>query len=472
MATIKAFKIIVVEPNSNRRNYLRMQISDSGDTAVCFEKESSCLDNLALLEPDLVIIGQLPIERVSRFLYAAKYIDIWLPVLVISAEPATHSFIGVNGFPDTIGVSPAITPETLSETIGQFKERANNISNRKGAHDWPMIVGADPELVKLKKAIFEIARANEALLVEGECGTGKDLVARAVHFWSTRDQGAFIKIDSGAITREILQNGLSMGFVSREETCRQAQEDKTHPLDPSRQTLFFDEIGQMPIPLQGILLRLFEQQGEAGNEIYSVSPHIRIIASTCENLAELVSAGKFRKDLFYRLTVFRIRIPPLRNRPGDVPLLVDFFIDKYCRQLGKGHYSLPRKSRARYAEYDWPGNVRELENIVKSSVVVGDENGYIESLCRCYNRRKKGAVLEQEEPFYPLVDAVEIKSYLENLNGVSLKDICSEFIMRAEKKFMKNALNRTNWNRKKAAGLLNISYKSLLNKIKVYNLTA
>jgi len=472
MAAIKAFKIIVVEPDPNRRNYLRMQITDGGDTAVCFEMENSCLDNLELLEPDLVILGQLPGERVFRFLYAVKYIHIQLPVLVISAEPAIHSFIQSNGFPDTIGVSPALTSETLTQTIGQFKGRTNSLSHRKGAHDWPIIVGIDPEVVKIKKAIFEIARSDEAVLVEGESGTGKDLVAKAVHFWSARDQGAFIKIDSGALTRKILQNGFSMGFESLEESFSEAQGEAAPPLDPLRQTLFFDEIGQMPISLQGLLLRLFEQQGKVVNTDYSISPHIRIIASTCENLAELVAAGKFRKDLFYRLNVFRIQLPPLRKRPGDVPLLVDFFTDKFCRQLGKGHYSLPQRARALYAEYDWPGNVRQLENIVKSAVVVGDENGYIESLCRCHNNWKKEAVSEKEDPFYPLVDAGEIKSYMENLKSVSLKDICREFIMRAEKKFMKNALDQTNWNRKKAAGLLNISYKSLLNKIKVYNLTA
>jgi DNA-binding NtrC family response regulator len=472
MTTIKAFKIIVVEPNLNRRNYLRMQISDGGDTAVCFENESSCLDNLALLEPDLVIVGQFPNEKVSRFLYASKSIDIRMPIIVMSAEPATHALIQVNSFPDTVCVSPAITPDTLARTISQFKERANPISERKGAHDWPMIVGTNPEIVKIKKAIFEIARSDEALLVEGECGTGKDLVARAVHYWSTRNKGAFIKIDSGAITPKILHNGLSMGFVSREKTCREAPVDKGQPPISTIQTLFFDEISQMPISFQGFLLRLFDQQGKTGNARNSISPKIRIITSTCENLAELVAGGKFRKDLFYRLNVLRIQIPPLRNRSGDVPLLVDFFIDKYCRQLGRGHYSLPQKSRTLYAEYDWPGNVRELENIVKSSVVVGDENGYVESFCRCYNLRKKGTVLKNEEPFYPIVDAGEIKSYMENLNSVSLKDICGEFIMRAEKKFMKKALETTNWNRKKAAGLLNISYKSLLNKIKVYNLTA
>jgi DNA-binding NtrC family response regulator len=473
MTTVRAYKIIVIEPDPSRRNYLRMQISDKGDRAVCFEKESTCLDNLALLEPDLIFLGQLPSQRVSRFLYAAKYIDIQLPILVMSAEPAAYEFIRVNGFPNTMGISPSIAAEELMEVIGQFKTRGIDVLDQKGARFWPIIVGSDPEVVKLKKAIFEIARSDDALLVEGECGTGKDLLARAVHFWSIPHQGAFVKVDSGAITREILQNDLSIRFENGEPAFKPPGSEEGRDLDLFRQTLFLDEIGQTPLALQGILLRLFEQQrGPDMSAPHPGFPFIRIIASTSENLARLVEMGQFRKDLFYRLNVFRIRIPPLRERPTDIPLLVDFFIDKYCRLLGKGHYSLPQKARALYAEYDWPGNVRELENIVKSSVVVGDENGYIESLCRYYSNRKSGPASEQSGRLYPLVNFEEIKSYMEDLNSISLKDICSEFITRAEKKLMKSALDRTNWNRKKAAGLLNISYKSLLNKMKVYNLTA
>jgi two-component system response regulator AtoC len=449
-----------------------MKISDCGDRAVCFEKESTCLDNLALLEPDLLILGQLSSERISRFLYAAKYSDAQLPVLVMSADPADHAFIRVNCFPNTKGINPAISPEELNETIGEFKAREIDTSDQKGARNWPIIVGSDAETVKLKKAIFEIARSDEALLVEGECGTGKDLVSRAVHFWCNRNRGAFIKVDSGAITREILRNDISMWFERGDEILKQAAGETNRDLALTRPTLFFDEIGRMPYASQGILLRLFERQAGAGNTSLSGSPWIRIISSTSENLTELVETGKFRKDLFYRLNVYRIQIPPLRERPKDILILVDFFIDKYCRQLGKSHYSFPPKARSLYAEYDWPGNVRELENIVKSSVVVGDENGYIEALCRCYHNRKSRPVSEPNAGVYPLVDFEEIKSYMADLNSISLKTICGEFITRAEKKLMRKALDSTNWNRKKAAGLLNISYKSLLNKIKVYNLSA
>ncbi|MFH0725215.1 MAG: sigma 54-interacting transcriptional regulator [Pseudomonadota bacterium] len=471
MTTIKAYNIIVIEPDPSRRNYLRMQISDSGDRAVCFEKEATCLDNLALLEPDLLILGLLPSERISRFLYAAKYIDVRLPILVMSAEPAAQAFIRVNGFPNTMSISPAISPDALNEVIGQFRDRRIDTPDQEGDRNWPIIVGSDPEIVKLKKAIFEIARSDEALLVEGECGTGKDLVARAVHFWSTRRRRAFVKVDSGAITREILQNDLSMWFERGEEVLKQAVGENDRDPAPPGPTFFFDEIGRIPLTFQGALLRLFEQRGGGGNGPFSGSACIRIIASTSENLAGLVETGKFRKDLFYRLNVYRIRIPPLRERSNDIPLLVDFFIDKYCRQLGKGHYRFPPKARSLYAEYDWPGNVRELENMVKSSVVVGDENGYIESLCRCHPNRKSGPVSPKNDGVYPLVDFEEIKPYVADLNRISLKDICGEFITRAEKKLMKKALDSTNWNRKKAAGLLNISYKSLLNKIKEYNLT-
>lgn len=443
----------MVEPNPARRNHLRVLITDWGHTAVCFEKESICLDNLPLLLPELIILGQLPLGRIYRFLYAAKHIYFSLPVLAITGEPDFHEFIRINGFVHTKGITPAFTPEDLKARIHHFKETTKGSSAFSDLKDWPMIVGIESELVKLKKAIFEIARSGESLLIEGENGTGKDLVARAVHYWSVGDQGIFIKVDSGAVTRDILQHDLSKWFDASEDAPA-----------PSPRTIFLDEIGQMPMDLQRILLRLFEQQE------FSDNPGFRIIAANSENLGRLTEMGKFRKDLYYRLNVFRIKIPPLRKRRQDIPLLVDFFMDKYCRELGKGHYQLPVKARGLYGEYDWPGNVREIENVVKSSVIVGDECGFIESLCRCYNNHRPAGG-GQKDNLYGLVDVADLKSYMGDLNNISLKNICREFITRAEKKLMKKALDATKWNRKKAAGLLNISYKSLLNKIKVYNLT-
>lgn len=426
--------------------------------AVCFEKETICLDNLLLLTPDIVILGHLAVEEIYRFLYAIKLIYFDLPVVAITGASEVRAFIQFNGFIHTQAVSPAISPDAFKGIIDQIKAAGTRRPEADVARDWPLIVGSDPEIVKIKKAIFEIARSGEALLIRGERGTGKDLIARAVHFWSDRRSDSFVKVDSGAITREIFQNELSRWFES-DRMPGGGPADAT-----GAGTIFFDDIGQLPMDLQGALLHLFEVQEESpGNR----PPGVRIIAATRDDLGALTGKGLFRKDLFYRLNVFLIEIPPLRRRLGDIAFLVDFFNDKYSLELGKGHSVLPQETKALYAAYDWPGNVREIENVVKRSVIVGDESGFIESLCRCFDHRK-----QKPGGTNRLLATAEINAYMADLKDMSLKEICKEFIMRAEKRMMKKALERTNWNRKKAAGLLNISYKSLLNKMKVYNLTA
>lgn len=467
MATVADYKIVVVEPNPERRNYFRIQIADGDNTVFFFETEPICLDNLRLLAPDLVVVGQLPIERIYRFLYAAKHIDRTLSVLVISGEAGIQDFIRVNGFLNTRGITSAITSEGLKATIGQFKAQKQGSPVLGGDPSWPLIVGIDPEMVRIKKVITEIAQSGDALLIEGENGTGKDLIARAVHFTSTQRPELFVKIDSGAITKNLLGKDLAPWFQYPKKK-RKFEDNKKYP-HSNRGTLFFDEIGQMPFDFQRILLRLFDQQ-VTGNPATPENPSVQIVASTSEDIDQLTEMGKFRKDLFYRINVFRIQIPPLRERLKDIPLLAEFFTDKYCDQLGKGHYTISPKTLSLYGEYEWPGNVRELENMVKSTVVIGEENQLIESLSR------RSSVTKISTPPKPsedkLLDSSELESYVGNLKSISLKEICREFTVRAEIKMLRKALDSTNWNRKKAAGLLNISYKSLLNKIKEYNLTA
>lgn len=460
----------MLEPNDARRNYLRSLVTGWGDTGVCFEKETICLDNLALLKPRVFIIGHLNTERTTRLLYAVKLMDFKLPVLVLTGEAEILTLISVNGFENTRGLSPAATAEDIKDAVENFKHLEREAPDPQGAWHWPMIIGSDPDIVKIKKSIFEIARSGEALLIQGERGSGKDLVARAVHFWSNRSEDEFIKVDSGAVTQDIFQNDLLKWFEIRSAFDEKVGAGQAEVY--TGRTIFFDEIGQLAADLQGALLRLFEAlEGELTSRLLPPAT-MRIIASTSDDLISLTETGRFRKDLFYRLNVFMIEIPPLRERRGDIPVLVDFFTDKYCREIGKGHYEVPRKARALYAEYDWPGNVREIETVVKRSVIVGDEGGFIESLCRCIQGGKQPFCTAGRNEGVPRrFDTTELRSYMKDLTQISLKEICREFIMRAEKRAMKQALDQTRWNRKKAAGLLNISYKSLLNKMKCYDLT-
>jgi len=195
-----------------------------------------------------------------------------------------------------------------------------------------------------------------------------------------------------------------------------------------------------------------------------VTVDVRFIVSTSSDLSLFVEKGEFRKDLFYRLNVIRMDIPPLRNRIQDIPLLAFFFNDRFCEDLGKSHYDLAEKTKNILRRYHWPGNVRELENVVRHSVLLGNEY-------RMMNQRhQSNDFIDYSENIYDIAELSDVRRYLKDLSKVSLKDICREFITRTEKKVMKQVLKKTNWNRKKAAILLDISYKSLLNKIKAYDL--
>jgi transcriptional regulator with PAS, ATPase and Fis domain len=237
-------------------------------------------------------------------------------------------------------------------------------------------------------------------------------------------------------------------------------------------TIFLDKIGEMPASLQANLLQVLEGEDISKLDFKTKETiDVRIIAATNKDLGLLVETQEFRKDLYYRLNVINITIPPLRNRIEDILLLSVFFNDKFCGELGKSHYELSKKTKNIFSRYHWPGNVRELKKVVKDYVLMDNEHGIIDKLCPNNLRYRSMDLIDYSEDIYSLAELSDVKKYLKDLSKVSLKDICREFVTRTEKKLMRKALEKTNWNRKKAAILLGISYKSLLNKIKAYGLT-
>ncbi|MBT8356846.1 MAG: sigma 54-interacting transcriptional regulator, partial [Desulfobacterales bacterium] len=227
-------------------------------------------------------------------------------------------------------------------------------------------------------------------------------------------------------------------------------------------TLFFDEIGQLPPAYQAELL-LLEKVRMAKTEVKTEEKiDVRVIASTSAKLESLVKKGTFLKKLYNILNINCISLPPLRNRLDDIPFLSDFFTDKYCAELGKTRYKLSKKTNRAFLSYHWPGNVMELENLVKGAIALGNEDSLVSQLSR-QSRTNQYTHL--------FTDFIDIDKHIKDSGNLPLKDICKKINARAEQKLMKKALMKTNWNRKKAAILLNISYKSMLNKIKAYNLT-
>jgi len=458
--------IVVLETNRVRRDYLKSIISGWGYSPFIFDKETICLDNLSMLNPGLVISGDLSLERTLRFVNTLKMKDSGLPVLIISGDYAIHDLIDINLFDDIIVINTPVEPYEIKMAIRKIQGNRLKI---KMSQDCPLLIGNSPEMQKIKKMVLELSCSKETVLVQGEPGTGKEVVARAIHFKSDRRNNPFIKVSTAEFSRESFENK-PLGFNSGAFENADWNPKKMFKIADTG-TVFLDHTEKMPASFQAELLQVLDEGG--------ISKHctekketvdVRIIASASADLGVLVEKGEFRKDLFYRLNVIRIDIPPLRNRIQDVPLLAVFFNDRFCGDIGRSHFNLSKKTKNILSCYHWPENVRELENVVRHSVLIGNEESMLNKFCLPNQKNKSTNHMDCSEDIYTVAELSDVKKYLKDLNKVSLRDICQEFITRTEKKIMKQALKKTNWNRKKAAILLDISYKSLLNKIKAYEL--
>jgi DNA-binding NtrC family response regulator len=449
-------KIIILENNQQRRDTLKSMVTEWGHTTFIFEKESRCLDNLAPLNPDLVISGSLSVERARRFINTLQLTNCGVPMVIISDDQDILEFVDSNGFGDVSVLNVNSNPDQIESVINRALEETCRGQDSRAA--CPLIIGSSAEMVKIKKTVTDLDRVHEAVLIQGEPGTGKELLARFIHFRSKRHDKPFVKMSVPRLPADFFEKQLLM------LDDRQAGQ-KDIFATAHQGTLLLEEIGKMPVESQATLLKMID---EAKIHITpDAITDVRIIATSSQDLAALLGSGHFRKGLFYRLNVIRIDIPPLRMRLEDIPALSDFFTDKFCIESGKSHFQLSDKMKQLFACYHWPGNVRELEELIKLIVIEGAEDRISRKL-RIH--KKYRGITDYYEDINSLAGLSDVKKHVKNLDKISLKKIAGIFMQRAEKKLLKKALESTNWNRKRAAKLLDISYKSLLNKIKEYKL--
>jgi two-component system response regulator AtoC len=329
------------------------------------------------------------------------------------------------------------------------------------------LIGKSESIERIRKLIEHTADTGLNVLITGESGVGKEVVAQNLYDKSPRKNKPFIKVNCAALPEGLLESelfGYERGAFTGAERKKRGKFELAH-----QGVLFLDEIGDMPRSLQAKLLRVL-QSGEfapLGSE-KEVTADAWVIASTNQDLGENVKKGLFREDLYYRLNIIKMYIPPLRNRPEDIPLLIDYFIEKYASQFDRKKISKPDSdAMVKLIAYNWPGNVRELQSILKSSMVIGNWKEIVDDLS-----------IEDKPDVYStsgqkgLDKALIVDTLLDLKNenspgqaSFSLKKIKKETMNIIDKEVISHVLNQTGWNRTKASKILKISYKTLLYKI-------
>jgi DNA-binding NtrC family response regulator len=318
------------------------------------------------------------------------------------------------------------------------------------------IIGRSNKIKEVLYKIEKVSPTNATVLLRGESGTGKELIAKTIHQYSPRKDKPFIAVDCAGLTETLIESEL---FGHTKGAFTGAINKKIGKFELAQGgTLFLDEIGNLPINIQIKLLRtLQEREINRIGEKYPIKIDARFVVATNANLEEAMKSGTFREDLYHRINVFSIFLPPLREKKEDIPLLALHFLNQFNLMLEKNIKSISEESMKLLIDYPWPGNVRELQNAIQQAIIMAEDIILPEHL-PFYIKENKGAGLA------PVL--LPEKNNLNLPNGFSLKNMINQLSQNAERKIILDVLKRTNWNKAEAARLLKINYKTLYLKIK------
>jgi DNA-binding NtrC family response regulator len=456
--------ILIVEDKDSLRTMLRHALEAEGHGVLEARDEAEAVELLQSSWPALVLSDlRLPNGDGLGVLRAAKSIDPSMPVVVMTAFGSIQDAVAAMKEGALDFLAKPVDPDHLLLTVGralaQRRLATENIllkeelATRRGA---PRIVGDDRRLKQVLASLQRAASSDTTVLLEGESGTGKELFARTLHALSGRAEGPFVAINCAAIPGTLLEAelfGYEKGAFTGAAARKPGKFEMAH-----RGTLFLDEIGELPLLLQSKILRALEErrfERVGGTAVVHVDA--RIVAATNRNLKEAVAARQYREDLYFRLSVFPLTIPPLRERPGDIPTLARYFVERYCRELRKSPLPLTQSAIDELCAYHWPGNVRELQNCIERAVILieGDELHGRHFSLRASAATQKGSAVDPWE----LVD----------LSG-TLAEVSQRLLVEVERRKITRALKEASGDHAQAAALLDIFPKALTAKLKEYGL--
>jgi two-component system response regulator AtoC len=449
--------ILVVEDDESTRTYLTRFLSSRGYNVEGVESGEEAFGRLgAGYSPNVILLDlMLPGMSGKDVLTQLKNQVSTVSVIILSGMGEISSVVAAMkmGASDYL-VKPfeEVELELAVENVLEKQNHKNEIKNLQQkldqSADGDEIVSTNPKILRIKEVAKQVADADVPVLILGESGVGKEVLAHYIHRHSQRRDKPFVKVNCAALPHDLLESEL-FGYERGAFTGALSEKPGKFEL-ANKGSILLDEIGEMSSQLQAKLLHVL-QDGEfsrlGGKR--SIRVDCRILTSTNRKIAEAVSRGEFREDLYYRINVIQIEIPPLRERRDDIPLLCNSFFKRYRDRYSSSLEQLPRELLDALVRHDWPGNVRQLENVIKRYLIMPDFDLVVSEL--------EGIAAAP-------VNSSAAKSFM-------LKEVSAHAADQAEKEMVLRMLEETNWNRKKAARQLGICYKSLLNKLKKWEAT-
>ncbi len=456
-------RLLIVDDERSMRELLEYMLTREGYTIALAENGRRALELIQANDYDLVLtdikLGDLSGLDVLR---AAKKKNPAVVVIMISAFATTETAVEAMNEGAFDYVPKPFDNEELKQTIANALERKTEQAEpnigEEGLEDttqFGKIVGNSIRMQHIYQMVRQVAKTRTNILITGESGTGKELIAKAIHENSERADKPFVPVNCGGIPETLMESEF---FGHKKGAFTGASQDKMGLLEAAHGgTIFMDEVGELSIAMQVKLLRAVQERvvrAVGGTKDSSVD--IRIISATNKHLEDEVIAGRFRDDLFYRLNVIEIKVPPLRERKGDLKILAQHFLEKYSQEMGKKVTKISSYAIDMLKKYDFPGNVRELENLIERSVALSNTNILLpDSLAMSIHKRR-------------WIEGVQNKRFDvdEVAQGVSLDDILAQI----ERAYLIKALACTHNNKNKAAELLGITFRSFRYRLDKLNI--
>jgi len=495
--------VAIVDDDSGFAAYLRTFLSLRGYEARCYNRGDEILASLKQHEPPDVVLLDVMMPGLDGMatLRGIKSARQETQVIMLSGRNHASTIVEAVRLGAADYVVKPDDPEGLGEIaldvaiknaiektrlVSELSELRQQLTDDEHQSVW----GNSEKMRSIATVIEQVADSDVTVLIRGESGVGKELVARAIHHRSTRRNRPFVKVNCAALPAELLESelfGHDRGAFTGAATTRIGKFEQA-----DGGTLMLDEIGEMKPALQAKMLHVLQDAEftKLGSN-KRIQVDVRVVAATNRDLEQMLFSGEFREDLYYRLKVIEVVVPPLRERRDEIPTLTDYFIARYSKKYNRPMHPLSDELRQLFQQYDWQGNIRELENMIKRAIILQDEQLVIREIERHMQRKAEAAIpvavaqpaaaavavaagamvgagpaggtFAYREPELPETEAAPAGA---GESAGSLAAVAKAAALKAERAAIEHTLRQVHWNRRKAAVNLGVSYKTLLNKIK------